>query len=106
MSETPVFKKLRGERASDEIAAQIRAKLAAGNLPVGTRLPAERLLAEQFGVSRNTLREALRSLEHAGLISLHKGTNGDAIVQDRSSEAIMSGALWTCIIWAASSLRI
>lgn len=91
MSETPVFKKLRGERASDEIAAQIRAELAAGNLPVGTKLPAERLLAEQFGVSRNTLREALRSLEHAGLIRLHKGTNGGAIVQDRSSEAIMSG---------------
>lgn len=91
MSDTFIFRKLRDGRASDEIAAQIRSQLAAGNLPIGTKLPAERLLAEQFGVSRNTLREAMRSLEHAGLIRLQKGTNGGAIVQDRSSEAIMSG---------------
>jgi GntR family transcriptional regulator, transcriptional repressor for pyruvate dehydrogenase complex len=93
MPETPVFRKLRGARASDEIAAQIRSQLAAGKLPVGTRFPSERALAEQFGVSRNTLREALRSLEHAGLIRLKKGASGGAIVQDRSSDAIVSGLL-------------
>lgn len=93
MSPAPVFRKLRGARASDEIAAQIRSEVAAGKLPVGTRLPSERTLAEQFGVSRNTLREALRSLEHAGLIQLQKGAVGGAIVQDRSSEAIGSGLL-------------
>lgn len=91
MSNPPAFHKLRGARASDEIAAQIRSELAAGRLPVGTRLPSERALAEQFGVSRNTLREALRSLEHAGLIRLQKGATGGAIVQDRSSDAIVSG---------------
>jgi GntR family transcriptional repressor for pyruvate dehydrogenase complex len=87
---TAVFHKLRETRASDEIAAEIRARLAAGKLPVGTRLPSERVLAEQFGVSRNTLREALRSLEHAGLISLQKGAVGGAIVHDKSGEAIGS----------------
>lgn len=90
MADSPVFRKLRSERASDEIAAQIRAELAAGKLPIGTRLPAERTLAEQFGVSRNTLREAMRSLEHAGLIRLQKGATGGAIVQDRSGDAIAS----------------
>jgi GntR family transcriptional repressor for pyruvate dehydrogenase complex len=90
MSTAPVFRKLRESRASDEIAAEIRAQLAAGKLPVGTRLPSERILAEQFGVSRNTLREAMRSLEHAGLISLQKGAVGGAIVHDKSGEAIGS----------------
>lgn len=93
MSDLPVFRKLHGARASDEISAQIRAEIAAGNLPVGTKFPSERVLAEQFGVSRNTLREALRSLEHAGLISLQKGASGGATVQDRSGEAIVSGLI-------------
>jgi GntR family transcriptional repressor for pyruvate dehydrogenase complex len=88
---TPQFRKLHAGRASDEIEAQIRAELAAGKLPIGTKLPSERALAEQFGVARNTLREALRSLENAGLIRLEKGAKGGAIVQDRSSDAIMSG---------------
>ena len=46
-------------RASDEIAARIRAELAAGRLGVGSRLPSERALAEQYGVSRNTLRDRI-----------------------------------------------
>ena len=63
------FQAIRSARAFEDIAAQIRAELAAGRLKVGSRLPSERALSEQFNVSRNTLREALRSLEHAGLIS-------------------------------------
>src|SRR5258706_14071427 len=85
------FQAIRSTRAFEEIASQIRNELAEGRLKVGSRLPSERALAEQFGVSRNTLREALRSLEHAGLIQLQKGAVGGAIVQDRSSEAIGSG---------------
>lgn len=78
-------------RASDEIAALIRAELAAGRLGVGSRLPSERLLAAQFGVSRNTLREALRSLEHAGLLTLHKGAHGGAFIAGRGDQAITNG---------------
>ena len=54
------FQAIRSARAFEEIATQIRAELAAGRLKVGSRLPSERALSEQFGVSRNTLREALR----------------------------------------------
>ena len=85
------FRAVRALRASDEIAAQIRAELAAGKLGVGSRLPSERALAEQFGVSRNTLREALRSLEHAGLLTLHKGAHGGAFIAQRGSEAVSTG---------------
>ena len=78
-------------RASDEIAAQIRAQLAAGHLGVGSRLPSERAMSEHFGVSRNTLREALRSLEHAGLLTLHKGAQGGAFIARRGDQAITNG---------------
>lgn len=87
----PRFRAVRSPRAFESITAQIRAELAAGRLGVGSRLPSERALAEQFGVSRNTLREALRSLEHAGLLQLHKGATGGAFITQRSGDAIATG---------------
>lgn len=87
------FRRIRSARAFDEIAAQIRTELAEGRLAVGTRLPSERALSEQFGVSRNTLREALRSLEHAGLIRLQKGASGGAFISQHSDEAISTGLM-------------
>ena len=52
----PLFRSVRPARAFEEIATQIRGELEEGRLKVGSRLPAERVLAVQFGVSRNTLR--------------------------------------------------
>src|SRR5581483_1590615 len=66
-SEPIEFRPVRTPRAFEEIADQIRRELSKRRLRAGDRLPPERTLAEQFGVSRNTLREALRSLENAGL---------------------------------------
>lgn len=77
-------------RAFEDIAGQIREELAQGRLRPGDRLPAERELAVQFGVSRNTLREALRSLEIAGLITLRKGASGGAFVNDTNGETIVT----------------
>jgi DNA-binding FadR family transcriptional regulator len=87
------FLPIRSPRAFEEIAKQIRVELAQGRLKVGSRLPAERALSEQFGVSRNTLREALRSLEHAGLIRLEKGASGGAFISGRSGDAIIAGLM-------------
>lgn len=87
------FEPIRSTRAFEEIAGQIRKALAEGQLQVGSRLPAERTLAEQFGVSRNTLREALRSLEHAGLIRLQRGASGGAFISESSGEAVMTGLM-------------
>jgi DNA-binding FadR family transcriptional regulator len=84
------FHKVKGARVSDEIAAQIRLLISTGKLQVGSRLPSERALAEQFGASRNTLREAIRSLEHAGLVRLQTGVNGGAVIQNGSGGAIGS----------------
>lgn len=87
----PRFRAVRSPRAFEAIATQIRAELAAGRLGLGSRLPSERALAELFGVSRNTLREALRSLEHAGLLQLHKGATGGAFIAQRSGDAVATG---------------
>ncbi len=56
-------------------------------------MPSERALSEQFGVSRNTLREALRSLEHAGLVRLQKGASGGAFISEGSDRAIAAGLM-------------
>jgi GntR family transcriptional repressor for pyruvate dehydrogenase complex len=85
------FRPIRTPRAFEEIADQIRVELSSRRLRPGDRLPAERLLAEQFGVSRNTLREALRSLENAGLLRLQKGASGGAFVRESTGDAIITG---------------
>src|SRR3954466_12201602 len=67
-------------RASSAIADQIRAAILTGKLTEGARLSPERELAEQFGVSRVTVRDALRSLEAMGLIEVRVGARGGAFV--------------------------
>jgi DNA-binding FadR family transcriptional regulator len=91
MSATPEFRRIRTQRAFEEIAEQIRGELVSRRLRAGDRLPAERALAEQFGVSRNTLREALRSLENSGLLRLQKGATGGAFVRESTGDAIITG---------------
>ena len=85
------FRPVAGKRAFEEIAEQIRSQLARQSLRVGDRLPAERQLAEQFHVSRNTLREALRSLEIAGLLELKKGATGGAFITQGGGGAAVAG---------------
>ena len=91
MSTPAAFKLVHTPRAFEAIAAQIRAELSAGRLKSGERLPPERDLAVRFGVSRNTLREALRSLENAGLLQLRKGATGGAYVRESTADAVVTG---------------
>src|SRR6266481_509115 len=81
-SASPVqFRPIHVRRTFEEICERIREQLALGVLKPGDKLPRERDLAEQLGVSRNVLREALRSLEMAGLLRLQKGVKGGAFIQ-------------------------
>jgi DNA-binding FadR family transcriptional regulator len=59
---------VRVPRAYEQLAEILRERIHAGALRVGDRLPPELSLARQAGVSRSTVREALRTLEEAGLI--------------------------------------
>jgi GntR family transcriptional regulator, transcriptional repressor for pyruvate dehydrogenase complex len=75
------FRPIHTRRAFEEICQRIREQLALGVLKPGDKLPPERDLAQQLGVSRNVLREALRSLEMAGVLRLQKGVKGGAFIQ-------------------------
>ncbi|GAA4683136.1 FadR/GntR family transcriptional regulator [Pseudonocardia yuanmonensis] len=57
----------------EQVIEQVRAAVAAGEWPVGTRIPPEAELAEALGVGRNTVREAVRALAHAGLLEVRQG---------------------------------
>lgn len=80
MPASVVFTPIHTRRAFEEICQRIREQLAAGALKPGDKLPAERELAQQLGVGRNALREALRSLEIAGIVRLQKGVKGGAFI--------------------------
>ena len=56
-----------------QIAEGMQALLKSGALPAGSPLPAERVLCEEFGVSRMTLRQAFGILERDGLLESHRG---------------------------------
>jgi GntR family transcriptional repressor for pyruvate dehydrogenase complex len=60
-------------RLSDSIALQIEELIVEGKLGPGTALPPERVLAQQFRVSRPSLREALLRLEARGLLKVQRG---------------------------------
>lgn len=78
----PTFRPIHTRRAFEEICQRIREQLALGVLKPGDKLPPERDLAQQLGVSRNVLREALRSLEMAGVLRLLKGVKGGAFIRE------------------------
>ncbi|WP_459976700.1 FadR/GntR family transcriptional regulator, partial [Mycobacterium avium] len=64
------------ERAAEVIAGQIRRRIIRGELGEGEALPTENELLIQFGVSRPTLREAIRVLESESLIEVKRGSRG------------------------------
>ncbi|MFF6990451.1 FCD domain-containing protein [Streptomyces sp. NPDC010273] len=68
-----------------ETAARLRAQIAAGEWPVGTRLPGVTTLATELGVGRSTVREALRALAGAGLVRPRRGA-GVFVVATEAAE--------------------
>ena len=77
---TAPFQPIKKRRLSDEVMAQIRERIATGELRPGDKLPPERELAENLQVSRGAVREAMRSLELRGLVALQLGVNGGAFI--------------------------
>ena len=63
-------------------------KIREGELNPGDKLPPERDLGVQLGVGRPVVREALRSLEMAGVIRIERGSRGGAFVRESSSDGI------------------
>src|SRR5258705_5151786 len=81
-----VFTPVRQARVSGEIVSQIERAIFATELSPGDRLQSERELAEQFGVSRITVHDALRVLEARGLIRGKAAGTGGAFVEQANSD--------------------
>lgn len=86
-----MFSRVNAGRVSNLIVDQIRLLIRDGSLTAGDRLPSERELGEQFGVSRVTVREALRGLEANGLVAIRVGARGGAFVTAPTSVQVGEG---------------
>lgn len=75
-----MFETARQNKTTEIIIGQIRTAILEGRLSPGDRLPPEKRLSEQFQVSKQTLRESMRALEHMGLIDVRKGVGGGAFI--------------------------
>jgi GntR family transcriptional repressor for pyruvate dehydrogenase complex len=76
-----MYKMVQSSRLYEQIVQQIEDSVVQGKLKPGDQLPAERELAQQFGVSRTAVREAVKALREKGLVELQPGrgtfiTNG------------------------------
>ncbi len=77
-----MFKSVRTDRISQIISDQIKEAIFQKKIKIGDKLPSEQQMMMQFKVSRVTVREALKNLEHSGFIIIKRGNQGGAFVQD------------------------
>ena len=68
-----MLKPVEKQRVAEEIAEQLRALILNGQYPPGSKLPPERELSKRLRVNRASLREALKKLEHLGLVRIRQG---------------------------------
>src|ERR1700694_1995930 len=81
-----VYKLVRTSRLYEQIVLQIEGSRVKGDLKPGDQLPAERDLAERFGVSRTAVREAVKALREKGLVEAYSGRG--TFVTNGTSQAI------------------
>ena len=68
-----MLKPVEKQRVAEEIAEQLRGLILNGQYPPGSKLPPERELSKRLRVNRASLREALKKLEHLGLVRIRQG---------------------------------
>src|SRR5579871_4788716 len=89
-----MYKAIRTARLYEQIVQQIEESILKGSLKPGDQLPAERDLAQQFGVSRTAVREAVKALREKGLVEAYSGrgtfiTNGTSQAIRQSFDLMM-----------------
>src|SRR5690242_9582058 len=77
-----LFRPVRAGNAFEETVERLLQAIRLGVVGAGERLPSERELAERLGVSRVTLREAIRALADAGYVESRRGRYGGTFVND------------------------
>lgn len=78
-----VFTPVRPATTFEETVERLGTAIRAGILPPGSRLPSERTLADQLGISRSTLRHALTALVQSGHLIALRGRRGGTFVTER-----------------------
>lgn len=99
---TSLFRRVSGGRISEEIVEQMKSAIRSGELRLGDRLPSERELADLFGVSRVSVRDALRILETHGLVEIRVGARGGAFVSAPPAAVVGEGIANMLIMSEAS----
>jgi GntR family transcriptional repressor for pyruvate dehydrogenase complex len=84
--DTAVYKLIRTSRLYEQIVQQIEESIVKGNLRPGDQLPAERELAQRFGVSRTAVREAVKALREKGLVEAYSGKG--TFITDGTTHAV------------------
>ncbi|MBA8963713.1 DNA-binding FadR family transcriptional regulator [Rhodococcus percolatus] len=87
-TESNTFKALQVTRPRDQVEGQLREAILDGRFTQGEKLPPETELAQQFGVSRPTVREALGALVSAGLIRKIPGVAGGSFVNTVTPDSL------------------
>ena len=88
-----MFAEIQQSTITQQIIRQIHTAIIAGKLSPGDKLPSENELIKQFGISKQTLRESLRALEHMGLIQTRKGMGGGSFVVEVDASITKLGLL-------------
>jgi DNA-binding FadR family transcriptional regulator len=72
-----------------QVAEQLRQRIGSGEFPVGAKLPTEAQLAQDLGVSRNSVREGVRALVHAGMLRARAGDGTYVTATDALTPALL-----------------
>jgi DNA-binding FadR family transcriptional regulator len=101
-----VFTPVRTATMFEETVERLGNAIRAGILPAGSRLPAERDLADQLGISRSTLRQALTTLVQSGHLVSLRGRAGGTFVSERPPLVERNGELLGAAAWGALDMRV
>ncbi len=84
-----MFQKIAQGRMYQKIVDQVFESILSGELKIGQKLPSEKELGIIFGVSRLTVREAIRCLELSGAVEVRQGSTGGAFVKEINLDSII-----------------
>jgi GntR family transcriptional repressor for pyruvate dehydrogenase complex len=90
--------------AVSEVVKQLISLLTAGDLALGSRLPPERQLAEELGVGRSAVREALAALEILGIVTVRPGSG--TYLRDNTSELLPTTLSWGLMLSASRTREL
>ena len=92
------FDQVASQRLWTVAVEQLRSKIESGEIPVGSRLPSERVLCSELGISRVSLREALRVLQATGYVQTRQGAGTFARLPEEREQATS--------LWFANDLHV